>query len=541
MRSYAAIAGEPVDPDVLRAVAAALRLPSSSAPETHLERGAAFACVSHATEDANLIVSRDGVTVTGEILLEEQRKDDHAFVAAAWTRWGSALAERLHGEFSFAAWDARAHELVAVRDRFGVRPLYYARIGRGVIVSDSLAAVLAHPAVGAGDLDAAAITDYLAIANYGDASATVFSNIRRVPPAHRLSFRDGVLDVRRYWSAQEPRQLIAPAEAPQRLADAIRRAVADRVRGDRALMFMSGGLDSTSIAALARESLPHVALAAGTSVYRHRIRDDEEQFATDAARSIGIPIHLFVLDDHPVLGSIDEGLWTPEPGPLLTAAMTKAIYTFSAEQAPVALHGHPADALLSAEVGPYVNRVASTSGALAAARALAQYVRIRRRPPWFVLRGLGRRPTGLRSGTIDTLLSPYWSSLFEWAHPLMTGAAIQLSYPFADARVVEAALALPPIPSLVDKHVLRELLRGRVSESVRTRRKSIVQGDPFRVRVATRDLLQIRHAAQYVDAGRFAETTRDGVLSESSLRAVLLEYWLRELPGRVRQLRVAPR
>ncbi|HEX6640635.1 MAG TPA: asparagine synthase-related protein, partial [Thermoanaerobaculia bacterium] len=136
------------------------------------------------------------------------------------------------------------------------------------------------------------------------------------------------------------------------------------------------------------------------------------------------------------------------------------------------------------------------------------------------------------------LQSSSWSSYFEWAHPLLTRAPIELVYPWCDLRVIDAALAMPPFPWLVDKHVLREVLRGRVSEVIRTRPKTFASGsDPWTV-PATDALISIDLAAPYVDRKRFADSVRaEGVLRDTTLRAVVLEWWLRERRRAIRELR----
>jgi hypothetical protein len=139
--------------------------------------------------------------------------------------------------------------------------------------------------------------------------------------------------------------------------------------------------------------------------------------------------------------------------------------------------------------------------------------------------------------SMHPLQSSMWSSYFEWAHPLLTRAPIELAYPWCDLRVIEAALAMRPFPWLVDKHVLREVLRGRMSEVIRTRPKSFLQGDPWKVPIADR-WLSIELAAPYVDPQRFAETVRaDGMLHDKTLRAVVLETWLRQRSPAIRKLR----
>lgn len=426
------------------------------------------------------------------------------------------------------------------RDPFGVRPFYYAQTTQGLVHSESLEEVLAHPGVRVDELDDQAVADYLTVGVCLDAAATIFKHVRRLPPGHELTVREGEVTIRRYWSLPAPRpRKSAPAELEAALRDAIREHLTAR----SAVIFMSGGLDSTTLAALAREAAPDVQLLAQTSVYRSRIADVEEAFAVEAARSIGIPIRIFPLDDYPPLQALDEHVWTPDPGALLSFPMTRAVHAAALEHAPIALHGHPADAVLSAELTPYLRSL----GFFERIAALIRYTVTRRRPPFFFFRdllGWPRRehepellPDWLRvrphpRSTGHPLESPIWPSYFEWAHPAMTRMPLEVVYPWLDERVVEAALAMPPIPWLADKYVVRRMLRGRISDMVRLRRKTFVTGDPWRVALPAGRSLEIEAASAYIDPERFRAALRGAsALSNMTLRAVAFEYWLRRIGG----------
>jgi asparagine synthase (glutamine-hydrolysing) len=453
-----------------------------------------------------------------------------------------------HTEFSFATWDTQRRELFGARDRFGARPFYYARTPHALVFSDSLERVLAHGDVPL-DLDERSVADYLSNGVITDGEATIYANVRRLPPAHTMRCDDrGRIVLERYWTPP-PRSPKPRSDAVHHLEATLKEAIFDRVKGSAAVVFMSGGLDSTLLAALTREVRPETRLIAGTSVYRTRIADVEEPFADEAARSIGIPIEKFVLDDYPPLQALDAKVWTAEPGPLLTAPMTRDIYRAAAQHAPVALHGHPADAVLSADLASWLR-------ALAPAKRIAELLRYtiaRRRPPYFYFRPqrsamhspapdwlLARREPQPRVD--DPLASAIWSSYFEWAHPQFTHAPIELVYPWCDARVIAAARELEPIPWLVDKRIVREMLRGRVSERVRQRKKSFLAGDPWRAELPDRQFLDIEAASRFIEPHRFRDAcTGAGALSDQTLRAVVFESWLRKLPSSVGRLRtVAP-
>jgi asparagine synthase (glutamine-hydrolysing) len=567
MRSFVGILsgdGTPPDPQLLRHLATKLRLPASSEPALALDDECGLAVGTHRASTATPIARRGSVSLVGDMRIDGSGDDDQR-VLDTWERRRERCVEHLQGDYAFAIWDAAAGELFCARDRFGVRPFYYARIDRGLVFSDSLEAVLAHPSVPFEELDEGAVADYLVSGTPAESEATIYAHVRRLAPAHMLTMaRGGTPNVRRYWTLHAPARE-RMRDAPARLEAALKAAVADRVRAPSAVVFMSGGLDSTALAAIAREVRPQTRLLAMTSVYRSRIADVEERYAVEAARSIGIESRCFPLDDYPPLHAIDGGVWTAEPGPLLTATMTRDIYAAAAEHAPVALHGHPADAVMAAEPVPFLRTLLRGGRIAALVTALVQHTAITRRPPWFFLRDLLGMPrsTGspappppwlraplterLRSRApvdadaplaIRALASADWSSYFEWAHPLQTRAPIELAYPWCDLRVIEAVLAMEPIPWLVRKHVLRELLRGRVSETIRTRGKTFVQGDPW---TAAWPPAEIDLASRYIDPDRFRQAGREaGVVRDASLRALALESWLGELQANVARLRSRP-
>ena len=406
-------------------------------------------------------------------------------------------------------------------------------------------ALIAHPEVRIDALDEGAVADYLSVGVSQDAEATIYADVRRLPPAHVLRCGDdGRVLLERYWTlpTREPRPR---RDAVERLEAALKNAIADRISGSAAVVFMSGGLDSTLLAALAREVRPETQLLACTSVYRSRIADVEEPFAVEAAQSIGIPIRTFPLDHYPPLQALDADIWTAEPGPLLTAPMTRDIYRAAAEHAPLALHGHPADAVLSADLTSYLRALPWKQRV----SQLIRYTLFRRRPPYFFFRP--RRAAARRSPpewllargepaprSIDALASPIWSGYFEWAAPLFTRAPIELVYPWCDARVVEAAFELEPIPWLVEKHIVREMLRGRVSERIRRRRKSWLAGDPWRADLPPDRDLEIVAASRFIEPHRFREACHAaGFVSDKTLRAIAFESWLRKLPRAVNRFR----
>ena len=167
-----------------------------------------------------------------------------------FARAGIRAIERLRGMFAFAIWDAAENALWLVRDRLGVKPLYYTRAGRHLLFASEIKALLAHPQVER-DLNPQAVDDFLAYL-YIAAPQTIFRNIFELPPAHWLRWHRGQVQVERYWDAipqpaATPRnERVGIEETRATFTEAVHlRMVSDVPVG----AFLSGGLDSSSIVA----------------------------------------------------------------------------------------------------------------------------------------------------------------------------------------------------------------------------------------------------------------------------------------------------
>src|SRR5438067_1837547 len=153
--------------------------------------------------------------------------------------------------FALAIWDSRRRKLVLARDRLGKKPLYYFVRGSRVIFGSELKALLAHGAVPR-ELDAEALVQYLAC-EYVPAPASILRSVRKLPAAHVAVLDERGFRLRRYWQVPPPsHERITAKDAAQELFRLLDRAVAKRLVADVPVgVFLSGGIDSTSIAALA--------------------------------------------------------------------------------------------------------------------------------------------------------------------------------------------------------------------------------------------------------------------------------------------------
>ena len=178
---------------------------------------------------------------------------DTETVLRLYERDGKALPNRLRGMFAIAIWDRTERELFVARDRFGVKPLYYAHLDDGTLLFGSeIKAILAsgelRPA-----LNAASLPDYLA--NYAPSGDdTMYAGIKRLPPGHTMVWRDGQITISQYWdlsfaegTLDERSDTSLVDEYRERFHDAVKmRLMADVPLG----MFLSGGIDSAAITAV---------------------------------------------------------------------------------------------------------------------------------------------------------------------------------------------------------------------------------------------------------------------------------------------------
>jgi asparagine synthase (glutamine-hydrolysing) len=245
-----------------------------------------------------------GIVFNGEIYnFAELRKElesqgetfrtDHSdteVLLAAYARWGDGMVDHLSGMWAFVIHDRPRKRLFGSRDRFGKKPFFYHQAAaRGLFVfASELDALLAHPDVPRG-IDAAAVRKYFAY-GYVPAPLAMTEGARQLPGGHCLSLdlATGELKVWRYWDYQpapeEGGTIAARAEELRALLAAAvrRRMVADVPLG----VFLSGGIDSSLVAALAAKELPAGELRT-FSIGFDEPSYDELPFAAEAAQWIG--------------------------------------------------------------------------------------------------------------------------------------------------------------------------------------------------------------------------------------------------------------
>lgn len=217
-----------------------------------------------------------------------------------YREWGPALPEHLEGMFAFAVWDAKAKRLLLARDRTGQKPLYVHHDSHRLIFASTPAAIVA--ALGTvPPADPQALMEYLLLGCVADGS--LLQGILELPPAHRAIATPGEEPRwNRYWSPPEPERAAAklPADFDTKFSRAIEGAVAQRLEAGVPLgCFLSGGIDSSLIAALAQRQLVFRGTRLKTfSVSMPDARYDEAPFARRVARHIRSEHHELPAEPH---------------------------------------------------------------------------------------------------------------------------------------------------------------------------------------------------------------------------------------------------
>jgi asparagine synthase (glutamine-hydrolysing) len=511
---------------------------------------------------------------------------DVELILRAYLHWGDDCVEHLLGDFAMAIWDARHQRLFCARDRFGVKPFYYSQIGNCLLISNTIDCLRQHPQVSS-ELNDAAIGDFLMFDLNYNLETTVFADIQRLPAAHILTISlERGLQTQQYWTLPIP-ELIRyrqPQDYLDRFAELMGTAVKDRLRLDKVVSLLSGGLDSTTIAAtalaVARRSDQPLDLKAFTTVYDRLFDDRERYYAGLAATKLGIPIEYHCADDYELYQD-QYNLAVPMPEPANNPFRRSNWDNLQqiATHSRVALCGHGGDeALAPTTVSQMLQTMPLSDVLLDVSRTYFQHgikpswgsgvLALLRRPnqldrkvypqwlnPDFVRRcsladrwhhimdSAEIRPSSPRARAYANSTAIVRSQLLESHDPGCSGVPVEIRLPFIDLRLLSYLLALPPAPWCVDKMLLRTAMKQILPEAVRLRPKSPLAGDPL----AAKGLQGIDRGAiekllpaieRYVDGDRVSDPIDSTKIWEywGHVSPISLAYWFDRYPAVVKDL-----
>jgi asparagine synthase (glutamine-hydrolysing) len=214
-------------------------------------------------EDRTIWISYNGEVYNHSDLRPGLEQRGHTYRTASDTETiihlyeehGDRAVEHLRGMFAFAIWDSGRRRLLLARDRLGIKPLYYSvNAGGAIYFASEIKAILESGAVSP-ELNYPALSDYAANRSTSG-EETLFRGIKRLLPGHTLSWQDGKIEVNQYWdvSFAKAERTLSEAEYVERFKELFYESVRLRLMADVPLgMFLSGGIDSSAIAAAMSE------------------------------------------------------------------------------------------------------------------------------------------------------------------------------------------------------------------------------------------------------------------------------------------------
>ncbi|MEU8567693.1 asparagine synthase (glutamine-hydrolyzing) [Streptomyces pathocidini] len=220
---------------------------------------------------------------------------DTEVVLHAYLEWGEGFTSRLNGMYAFALWDPREQELLLVRDRLGIKPLYYHPTPDGVLFGSEPKAILAHPSVKA-VVDAEGLAELISFTK--TPGHAVYRGMREVVPGTVVRVRRQGLTVKRYWALEAREHTDDTATTVAHVRELLDDIVSRQLIADVPLCtLLSGGLDSSAITALAHRGLA----AGGAGPVRSFAVDfvgQTENFTADALRSTPDGPYAHALAEH---------------------------------------------------------------------------------------------------------------------------------------------------------------------------------------------------------------------------------------------------
>ncbi len=494
-------------------------------------------------------------------------KSDTEVVLHLYEELGREALSRLNGQFALAIWDRLQRRLFLARDRVGIRPLFYTIIPGGIAFASEMKALFLVPGVQA-RLEPKALWQTM-LFWAPQAPTTAFRDIWEVPPATFFAMDEDRMETGRYWSLDFPPARPASTLSLEEAKEALRTLLTDatRIRLRAADVpvgsYLSGGIDSTYVAALARAEITD-----RLHTYAITFRDaafDERRYQDEAVAFLGVDHHRTEMTSEAIAEHFPEAIWHAEAPLMRTAPVPMYLLSDLVHRSgmKVVLTGEGADEFfggynifkemqlrrfwardpnstlrpcLLERLYPYVEALrrggAFTRAFFAQGLELAEHPACSHLLRWHNglrltrllapdLRRSTEGQTLIRELTLCLQLDRRWSPLSRAQYlevrtfmspyllasqgdRMMAAHAVEGRFPFLDHRVIEFAAALPPTYKLIglhEKRLLKRSARGLLPESIVRRRKQ-----PYRAPIA--EVFLGPKAPDYVEA----------LLSERALR-----------------------
>lgn len=497
----------------------------------------------------------------------------------AYEAWGEDCVDHLLGDFAFAIWDGHKQRLFCARDQFGIKPFFYASIGRTLVFSNTLDCIRQHPYI-SDKLNDLAIADFLLFEVNQDPTTTSFADISRIPPAHRATWSEDHAQINRYWTlpVDEPVFFKRPDDYTGRFRELLEQSVTDRLRTNKVSVLLSGGLDSPTLAATAQKILRSRGADGEVHAFTTIIDEvdgGERHYSQLVAKHLGIPIHLRdrstrMIDRDWQLVPLHTSEPVPNPENLRG---DREQYQSIAACSRVLFYGEGPDNALNYEWKPYLRYLLGTGQVVRLAADVSRHIFYHKRipllptipriikerterdswspryPDWlndtfesglelrsrwekhYPVPRLGSHP--LRPAAYGSFHIPLWEALFRRFDAAETLATFEVRHPYLDLRLLRYMLSVPAIPWCRAKYLERRAMRDILPSAILRRRKTPLSQDPGWIaaqRWGVARLKAVEPLQSYLVPRRLPDQVgTDPVLYRRNCRPVALNYWFRSL------------
>ena len=471
-------------------------------------------------------------------------RTDTEVILALYQRVGlERMLEQINGMFAIVIADTRRGAVHLVRDRVGIKPLYWAQRGATVLFASEAKAFLAHPAFCA-EIDPTEV-DELLVFRYIAGGASLLKGVRHVQPGHRLTITPDGVNEARYWSIPEHAEKLrlSRTDAVDHLDQLLRRSVQSQLRSDVNVgCQLSGGVDSSLVTVLARSA--HSGDLNAFSIVFAEPQFSEQRWILTAAATARADSHRFVFDEAAFIGALDAATWHMDqpishPNSLALWLLARR----SREQATVLLSGEGADELFGGYARAAAAQMATGSCRAGGDDPVDTFIRSTQfhsearlsklRPSANLRPALEKRRALFEEGQADHLsnclkydMRTHLVDVLLRQDKMSMGHGVEDRVPFLDRHVIEFARALPaehlvgqlPTGEPGTKIVVKELARRSFDAAFVYRRKSA-----FNLPLA-----------QYFRSGAFVTLMEDRLLPRMASRGlvdvrVVRRWWRRAL------------
>lgn len=309
------------------------------------------------SDDGAIQIVFNGEVYNHNVLREELKNAGHHFKTSSDTevllrlyeRYGVKAFERLNGMFAVAVWDKRNKVFHLVRDRLGVKPLYYSNVGGALVFGSEIKAILTSGYI-AKRINERALWDYLTF-RYVPAPETIWHGIMKLPPAHMLTMKidDVCPKLSRWWDIpnQQSLSIKSDSEYEAEFENLFEDAVALRMRADVPVgITLSGGLDSSAVVAAASSNTNN--LKTFSVSFSNSPQTDELPYAREVAKEFSTDHHEVIIGEKEFMDFLPEFVWyTDEPLADLASIPLYYVSRLASQHVKVVLSGEGSDEVLA--------------------------------------------------------------------------------------------------------------------------------------------------------------------------------------------------